>query len=205
MFTGIIEAKAKVLANHITETGQRLIIDLPFSKLTLGESIAVNGVCLTYIGQNAFDVSSETLNKTNLKNLTIDEEVNLERALMSHSRMGGHYVSGHVDTSARVLAFESEGEYVKLNVGGFLTEHMPFLITKGSITLNGVSLTINHVNQTQIELMLVPHTIQQTTFAKLSIQQLLNVEFDYMTRVISHQVQLLLDDKIRCLIKDKFK
>ena len=204
MFTGIVEATAKVLLNQVCETGRRLIVELPFENLQVGESIAVNGVCLTLTTEQAFDVSEETLGKTNLSALQLGDKVNLERALLAGSRLGGHYVSGHIDTTAKVVFYESQGEYVKLRVGGFTDEQLPFLLTKGSITINGVSLTINQINKNEIELMLVPHTIAQTTFSNLILGQLVNVEFDYMIRIVAHQCMQFLDEKnLRRLLKNK--
>lgn len=195
MFTGIIEEKAKVLNNQETGSGMRLVLETPFAELTLGESIAVDGVCLTVIEQSSivssFDVSPETLKKTNLAALKPGDSVHLEKALLAHTRMGGHYVSGHVDTIVAVSSLEKLDDYVKILVGDFSEKDLLFLVEKGSITLNGVSLTINAIHNRQIELMLVPHTLKATNFGKLQPGQLLNVEFDYLTRIIAHQLEVM--------------
>jgi riboflavin synthase len=201
MFTGIIEAQATVKINQIDHFGRRLVIETVYPEIVLGESIAVNGVCLTAIAQSAyqasFDVSPETLAKTNLSLLQVGDVVHLEKAAFAQTRMGGHYVSGHVDTIIAVSALEKLDDYVKLRVGHFSEKEMLYLVEKGSITLNGVSLTINALHERQIELMLVPHTLKATNFAKLAIGQQLNVEFDYLTRIIAHQLELMrnLNDK----------
>ena len=193
MFTGIIEALGKVQSIMQESMHMRLVLSLPFSDILAGESIAVNGVCLTAIPISAqdvaFDVSVETLSKTFLGQLKIGDEVNLERALKTDSRMGGHYVSGHVDMMAEVIYFEQQEKYVKLVIGGFSSEQMLYLMPKGSITINGVSLTINQVKDHHIELMLVPHTLECTSLKYLKPKHRVNIEFDYLTRVIAHQLQ----------------
>lgn len=201
MFTGIIEQQAKVLENQIHLMGRRLVLETPYPEVVLGESIAVDGVCLTAIAQSAyqasFDVSPETIAKTNLSLLKEGDLVHLEKAALAQTRMGGHYVSGHVDAIIAVSALEKLDDYVKICVGDFSEKEMLFLVEKGSITLNGVSLTINALHGRQIELMLVPHTLKATNFDKLSIGQQLNVEFDYLTRIIAHQLEVMrnLNDK----------
>ena len=201
MFTGIIEQQAKVLENQIHLMGRRVVLETPYPEIVLGESIAVNGVCLTAIAQSAyqasFDVSPETLAKTNLSLLKEGDVVHLEKAAFAQTRMGGHYVIGYVDTIVAVSALEKLDDYVKICVGDFSEKEMLFLVEKGSITLNGVSLTINALHGRQIELMLVPHTLKATNFDKLSIGQQLNVEFDYLTRIIAHQLEVMrnLNDK----------
>lgn len=200
MFTGIIEAKGTVL--HIEKTHHAMHIQLktPFHNVSSGDSIAVDGVCLTAInikdGLMEFDVSSETLDKTYFKHLKEGFELNLEQAMLSQSRFGGHYVSGHVDTTATVRYFEQLDNYARLIVDGFSSEQMKYLLPKGSITLNGVSLTINALIDNGIELMLVPHTLQITTLQFLKVGQHINVEFDYMARMIAHQLEHYLVHKM---------
>jgi riboflavin synthase len=195
MFTGIVEEKAKVLVNDVHHLGRRLVLETPFPDIVLGESIAVDGVCLTATAhasyQASFDVSPETLAKTNLSLLGVGDLVHLEKAALAQTRMGGHYVSGHVDAIVAVSALEKLNDYVKIRVGNFFEKDVLFLVEKGSITLNGVSLTINAVDERQIELMLVPHTLKATNFDRLIIGQKLNVEFDYLTRIIAHQLEVM--------------
>lgn len=210
MFTGLIEAVGIVKENHVSEHGARLIITVPFQDIIAGESIAVDGVCLTALenGENetSFDVSLETLNKTHLAHLKPLDYVNLERAMQVSSRLGGHYVSGHVDTTAQIISFEAIDTYVKLCVGGFSEKQKAFLITKGSITLNGVSLTINQVLDSHIELMLVPHTLQNTNFMNMQVGQVVNVEFDYMMRIIAHQLDCLFNSiDMKAMIEKSIK
>jgi riboflavin synthase len=198
MFTGIVDATGKIL--KITPMGDHMLIEVevPYKRIQSGESIALDGVCLTAIplenGHVQFDVSVETLSKTYFNKLHVDKHVNLERALKSNSRMGGHYVTGHVDTTAQVIDFEQCDNYVKLTIGGFNNHQMMYLMPKGSISINGVSLTINAVLSDKIELMLVPHTLSNTTLEKLQLGDVVNIEFDYMTRVVAHQLKYLLNN-----------
>lgn len=194
MFTGIVEQQALVLANSPRMGANRLEIKSPYRDLIRGESIAVNGVCLTLVpehGENlVFDVSPETLSLTSLGQLKVGDKVNLERAMQATARFGGHYVSGHVDTTACLKARNLLGEFVELIVGDFAVGASMYLLPKGSITLEGVSLTINAVTEANIKLMLIPHTLAQTTLGQLTVGQRLNVEFDYLTRIVAHQLKI---------------
>lgn len=195
MFTGLIENKGVVLANHRNENANRLIISSTLEHLLVGESIAVNGVCLTllpseYTEQLHFDVSPETLKLTTLTNLVAGEPVNLERAMFASTRFGGHYVSGHVDTRAQVKSIRTIDDFIEMELDGFNEEAMLYLIPKGSITVEGVSLTINSVVNQTIKLMLVPHTLLHTNLGSLKSGQHVNIEFDYLTRIVAHQLQI---------------
>ncbi|WP_131781872.1 riboflavin synthase [Legionella gresilensis] len=193
MFTGLIEQQGEVVLNERREVANRLILRASFEGLEPGESIAVNGVCLTLLPESSaerlqFDVSPETLNLTTLNSLNLGDKVNLERAMLANNRFGGHYVSGHVDTTAVILSKQTMGDFLEITVGNFgLTPHL-YLLPKGSITLDGISLTINAVNQGSIKIMLVPHTLVKTTLGLKEVGQQVNVEFDYFTRIIAHQL-----------------
>ena len=195
MFTGLIENTASVLKLLKTQSGCRLIIDANFDDLEIGESIAVNGVCLTLLdsmGEGlSFDISPETLRLTNMTDLTIGKIVNLERAMGHHSRFGGHYVTGHVDCCKFVQDISSESDFVHVKIGGFKKEELLFLTPKGSITVNGVSLTINQVLVDTIELMLVPHTLKATNLKNLKAGDNLNIEFDHLAKIVAHQLKTL--------------
>lgn len=192
MFTGLIESTALIVENQALQSGRRLVINAVFDAIQSGESIAVNGVCLTALPDQrleylAFDLSPETLTMTTLGDLVPGQSVNLERSLLASSRMGGHYVSGHVDTTANVQWLRPVGDFVELAIGDFGVDATRFLIPKGSITLDGVSLTINEVGDS-VTVMLIPHTLAMTTFKKLNVGQRVNVEFDYLARIIAHQL-----------------
>ncbi|MBA3537907.1 MAG: riboflavin synthase [Tatlockia sp.] len=194
MFTGIVDAQGEVLINRSGQIANRLEIKTEYQQLSIGESISVNGVCLTLVSESKdrliFDVSPETLHLTNLGQLKTGDKVNLERAMLATARFGGHYVSGHVDTTACLKAKSILGDYVEMIVSDFAMAASLYLLPKGSISLDGVSLTINAVSDGDIKLMLVPHTLAQTTLGHLEIGKRLNVEFDYLTRIVAHQLQV---------------
>lgn len=197
MFTGLIESVACVTENKPYQSGRRLTINADFDGIHPGESIAVNGVCLTVLPFHgtqhlAFDLSPETLELTTLGTLNSGQMVNVERALLANSRMGGHYVSGHVDTTATIQSIREAGDFIELHIGNFGIDASAYLLPKGSITLDGVSLTINAVEAGVITVMLIPHTLAMTTLNKLTVGQKMNVEFDYFTRIIAHQLTVFM-------------
>lgn len=194
MFTGIIEKKSEVLSNIQHQGTNRLIVSSDFTELQVGESIAVNGVCLTLLPSDSmqlnFDLSPETLQCTTLARLVPGDRVNLERAMNASTRFGGHYVSGHVDTIAQVNAIKNINDCIELELGQFDPLQMMYLVPKGSITVEGVSLTINSVAECSIKLMLIPHTLFMTTLDLLKEGQWVNIEFDYLTRIVAHQLEI---------------
>ena len=194
MFTGIVDALGEVVVNQKNLVANRLEINSNYQLLAIGESISVNGVCLTLVPKSndrlIFDVSPETLALTNLGELNIGSKVNLERAMSATARFGGHYVSGHIDTTACLKAKKTIGDYVEMTIADFAKPASMYLLPKGSICLDGVSLTINEVNTDEIKLMLIPHTLAQTTLGQLEVGQRLNVEFDYLTRIVAHQLKI---------------
>ena len=204
MFTGLIEEKAQVVANQSNEHANRLTVLSNFDEVQTGESIAVNGVCLTVLpaesrGLLHFDISPETLRLTTLSKLSPGDFVNLERAMLASSRFGGHYVSGHVDTTALVKSIQAIDEYTQVELAGFSEQALLYLIAKGSITVEGVSLTINAVVGQTIQLMLIPHTLLRTSLSLLTVGQSVNIEFDYFTRIVAHQLQLF--GKLNCEVE----
>jgi len=192
MFTGLIEQQGEISANLAGELANRLLIQASFADLQAGESIAVNGVCLTLLPDFthglAFDVSPETLKLTTLGNVRGGDQVNLERAMQATTRFGGHYVSGHVDTTVCLHSVAAVGDYIEMKLGPFTPAQCRYLLPKGSITLDGVSLTINTAAAGFISVMLVPHTLAKTTLGQGRAGDLLNVEFDYLTRIVAHQL-----------------
>ena len=198
MFTGIIQAVGKI--THIAPLDDGVSWRIASGQLDLGDvktgdSIAVNGVCLTVTaiaeGQFSVDVSRETLNCT--VNMDKGNQVNLEKALRLSDRLGGHLVSGHVDGVGEVITFTPAGESHLL----VLQMPMPllkYIAKKGSITVNGVSLTVNTVTADQIEINLIPHTISATTLNGLQAGAKVNIEVDmlarYVERLIGNQVNL---------------
>ncbi len=201
MFTGIVEAVGQVVAMTPQGDGLRLVIDpgtLAVNDIAIGDSVAVNGCCLTVVTRDkspprlAFDVSGETLRCT--VGLDGGSRVNLEQALRLSDRLGGHLVSGHVDGVGRVLRFEA----VSAPVGGApswtLEIEAPadlarFIAAKGSIGVNGVSLTVNEVRGSAFTVNLIPHTLEVTTLCDLAAGMRVNLEVDLVARYIERMVQ----------------
>ena len=194
MFTGIIEHKGVARNFVIQDSKAQLEIVNPWTDIVLGESIAVNGICLTVkkIGKQSlcFDLSQETLNITKMRDIKKGDCLNLERAIQGNARLGGHYVSGHVDCTAIVERKIEQDNCLELTLSQFKSMDAPlYLFVKGSISVDGVSLTINHVEGDRIGLMLIPHTILSTNLGNLSTNSKVNIEFDYVARIIAHQMR----------------
>lgn len=194
MFTGIIDHCAQVQTIEPTATGVKLEIKHEFNDLKLGESIAVDGVCLTVTADNkqvfSCDVSPETLSLTHLQHLKPNQAVNLERALRMQDRLGGHFVMGHVDGTWTVAAIEPHADFWLVSFNGVTPEQQIYLTHKGSITIQGVSLTLNKVTKTQVEVMLIPHTLERTNLQFLTVNQTVNIEFDTIARMVAKHMQL---------------
>lgn len=188
MFTGLIEQLGTIEELERRDDGIRVRIGCSLYPYRLGESIAVNGTCLTVKsfdeGQFEADASLETTDKTNLGDLQKGDRVHLERALALGERLGGHLVTGHVDGVGRLISREPEGDYVRarFEVPGPLA---PFLAPKGSITVNGVSLTVNTVAGPRFDVMLVPFTLNETTFGKMAIGAGVNLEVDILAKYVA--------------------
>lgn len=191
MFTGLIEAVGTVtLLEARGNDAARLVLDLPFAgDLVLGESVAVNGCCLTVTGNEAgvsFDLLVETLNRTNLGDLKPGDRVNLERALRADGRFGGHFVQGHVDTTATVVAAEPKGSdrnlVIAIPQGG-----ARYFIEKGSIAVNGVSLTVASLEEESFGLWIIPHTLQETNLGDIKPGDRVNLEYDMLAKYAERQ------------------
>ena len=187
MFTGLVELKGTLARRSRRGPGYRLAVQGALGALTLGESIAVSGACLTVVSESTdgrgfeADVSLETASKTTLGALAIGSAVNLERALKVGDRLGGHLVSGHVDAVAELLRVAPAGEARQLTVG-FPRELAGFIAAKGSITLDGVSLTVNAVTDRELSVMVIPHTLSVTTLGELRPGAPINLEVDTLAR-----------------------
>lgn len=194
MFTGLIEASGQVLAVSDGSGGRRLLIassELDTAALTVGESVAVSGVCLTVVAcdRHGFttEVSTATLACTTLATWQVGRVVNLERALCLGDRLGGHLVSGHVDGVGQVLAIDAAGDGQRWRFV-LPTPLARYVAVKGSITVDGVSLTVNAVTDQYFEVQLIPHTLTHTTFANGAVGDPVNLEVD----LIARQVERLL-------------
>lgn len=190
MFTGLIQGVGRLIAREARDGDARLRIDLgtlPSTSLSLGESVAVSGVCLTVVefdaGQFGADVSNETLERTTLGALPHGAVVNLERALRLSDRLGGHLVSGHVDGVGTVLRVEPDAraQRWRFNVPPGL---MRYIAVKGSVCVDGVSLTVNAVEEDSFEVALVPHTVAHTAFAQTRPGAAVNLEVDLVARYL---------------------
>ncbi|NNM82709.1 MAG: riboflavin synthase [Burkholderiales bacterium] len=193
MFSGIIASIGKIVRSQPAEEGVRLAIDsgdLDLSDVALGDSIAVNGVCLTAISVsgNVFevDVSKETLRCT----IGFEGEVNLEKALRLSDRLGGHIVSGHVDGVGEVVRFEPVGECMHLVIRAPHSLSR-YIAAKGSITVNGVSLTVNRVDGDEFEINLIPHTLERTTLKSIHAGSRVNLEIDMLARYVERMMASL--------------
>ncbi len=188
MFTGIIQAVGRITAVEALQQGVRLTVDgggLPLEDVAIGDSIAHNGVCLTITGKAGgsyrLDVSRETLNCT--VGLGETGEVNLEKALRMGDHLGGHLVSGHVDGVGSVVAFDPVGECYLLRIKAPLSI-AKYIAYKGSIAVNGVSLTVNTVEHDEFTINLIPHTLQETTLKHLKAGSKVNLEVDLLARYV---------------------
>lgn len=194
MFTGLVETTGTLLDSRpIAGKGRRITVAhrLSGEELELGESIAVDGVCLTVVSRvrdgdsSRFDaeLSAETLARTTLGQLQVGALVNLERALRVGDRLGGHFVTGHVDGVARVVEVAPQGEMTEVWVEA-PAELQLLLVEKGSVTLAGVSLTINRIDGARFAVQLIPHTRERTTLGGLAVGTPLNLEVDPIGRYV---------------------
>jgi riboflavin synthase len=188
MFSGIVAAKGRILNVAPLEQGVRLSVDvaqLGLDDVQIGDSIANNGVCLTVIAMEGntvqFDVSRETLNCT--VGLAEPGEVNLEKALRLADRLGGHLVTGHVDGIGEVVKFEPIGESHELVIRA-PAALAGYIARKGSVTVDGVSLTVNRVEGREFSINLIPHTVQVTTLQRLQAGTPVNLEIDLIARYV---------------------
>lgn len=195
MFTGLIQGVGRLRALEPRGGDIRIHIDtgtLPFNAVEMGESIAVNGVCLTVTGFDeasfSADVSTETLSLTTLGALGEGAALNLERALRPTERMGGHLVSGHVDGVGQVLDVHEDARAQRWRFR-MPAELAKYVAKKGSICVDGVSLTVNAVDDTTFEVALVPHTVSHTAFADTRVGDAVNLEIDVVARYVERLLE----------------
>ena len=189
MFTGLIEEVGKVVVVRANKSGTVLQIAAPAiaKKSRSGDSIAVNGCCVTLTSRRGnrltFDLLQETIARTNLKKLQPNDPVNLERALPAGGRLGGHFVQGHIDCVSRIVAFEKEGPDFRLKVelrDGFAQ----YVARKGSIALNGISLTVADIFPKSFVTWIIPYTKRHTNLDLAKAGDLVNVEFDILSKYV---------------------
>jgi riboflavin synthase len=198
VFTGLIELVGDIERVTQTAAGRELLVRAEFPDLVTGESIAVNGACLTVreFGQGWFDVAAvtTTLDRTTIATWTIGTRVNLERAVLATDRLGGHIVQGHVDCVGRILAREQAGDALLLDVS-VPVELQSLFVPHGSITVDGVSLTLNELRASGVQVSLIEYTLRHTTLGQLQLGNRVHVEVD----VIAKQVRRILEPYLKGL------
>lgn len=200
MFTGLIEAVCIVKAVRTSGDSVELTVDLGelAKEAASGNSIAVNGVCLTVSkldgGSASFDVSSETLAKSALGELKASSAVNIERAMKPTDRLGGHIVQGHTDGTAKIEAIERRGRFanIKFAAESALLDNM---IIKGSVAVDGISLTVAGMDQRSFSVAIIPKTLEQTTLGRAKIGDRVNIETDIIVKTIKKQLDKLVAEK----------
>lgn len=194
MFTGLIEEMGRVVRLEKVDQAANLVVGCQevHQDATLGASIAINGCCLTVVNiegaELTFEAGSETLSRTNLGQLEVGQSVNLERALAVGQRMGGHYVSGHVDGLATVVSRVDEGPWSTIHFGldPALTAQMA---SKGSVAVDGISLTLVDVTEDSFSVALIPHTLEVTTLGTRQVGDTVNIETDLLAKYVQQQLQ----------------
>ena len=189
MFTGLVEERGEIVALAYSAAGARLTVRaaLVSSDAREGDSIAVNGCCLTVTDRDgdtlSFDLLRETLDRTNLGKLQSGSPVNLERALAAGARLGGHFVQGHIDGTAKVLAFEAVGADYRLEIA-LPREFAHYVAFKGSIAIDGISLTVAEVKEASFVVWIIPHTRAVTNLSERRAGDIMNVEFDLLAKYV---------------------
>jgi len=212
MFTGIIQAQGNIKEIRASNKGAVFVLNsnsLDLSDISIGDSIAVNGVCLTVtqLDKNYFsaDVSQETLNCSTFSQLKKGQNINLEKSLRLNQGVDGHIVSGHVDGVGKItlIAIEGESTRMKIKVDDNLVK---YIAKKGSICINGVSLTVNEIDGNVFDVNIVPHTFSVTTFDELKVNSQVNIEIDIIARHIEQLLNYKTGARIdkALLIKDGY-
>ena len=195
MFTGLIEATGEIAARTPTTGGQRVSVRSPLTaELKLGDSVAVNGVCLTVVQADAAfhaDVGPETLRVTTLGSLDSGALVNLERPLRGDGRMGGHFVQGHVDAVGQIADLRPESDFLWLTVS-FPRELARYMVLKGSIAVDGISLTVAGLAGDRFDVQLVPFTVEHTNLKRARIGDRVNLECDMIGKYVARAAELIL-------------
>ncbi len=199
MFTGLVEARGTV--RLLEQNGSAIDLTVEISEqiindAQIGDSVAINGCCLTVIEISEsclkFQAGSETLAKTNLGRLTVGDQVNIERPLAADGRLGGHFVQGHVDGIGSIKSIDRDGEWITMwfNVPQELALQM---VPKGSITIDGISLTIVECQQEAFSIALIPHTLEVTTLGQKEVGDVVNLETDILGKYVQKLIPVTLD------------
>jgi len=197
MFSGLIEEIGLVSSIHVAETGTQLQLAAPLiaEEIRNGDSVAVNGCCLTVASHRAehltFDLLEETLDHTNLRHLRHGSSVNLERALPATARIDGHFVQGHVDCAVRVLGFDSVSKDYRLEVE-LPADFNHYVARKGSIAIDGISLTVAELLTNSLAVWIIPHTKRHTNLDTLQVGDWVNLEFDILAKYVERMLPRLI-------------
>jgi riboflavin synthase len=193
MFTGLIEEVGSVLAFETKNRGTQLQIAAPrlSEKVQIGDSVAVNGCCITLAAhhgdQLVFDLLEETLERTNLRTLRRDDRVNLERALPADGLLGGHFVQGHIDCATRIRALAETGADLRLEME-LPAAFAHYVVCQGSIAVNGVSLTVAELSPQSFAVWIIPHTRTETNLGTARADDLVNLEFDVLAKYVERML-----------------
>lgn len=195
MFTGLIEDVGSIRGLQKKDGGGvvSVLTELPLDDVAIGDSIAVNGACLTVVAKQdrsfSADASPETLSRTTLGDIRTGSRVNLERALRFGDRLGGHLVTGHVDSLARVVSRERQGN---MEVYFFAPESatLDLLVEKGSVAVDGISLTVNTVNDESFSVAIIPHTLSETTLVDCQVGDTVNIETDLIGKYVARLMEV---------------
>jgi riboflavin synthase len=193
VFTGIVRERGRIESIVGDADGVRLVVDAPATaaQASLGDSVAVSGVCLTVVaaenGTLAFDAVPETLRRSSLARLAVGDTVNLEPALRAGEPLGGHYVQGHIDGMGRIRAVRAEGDGSRIWIDP-PTDLLRYLVEKGSVAVEGVSLTVAEVDAGGFAVALVPFTLAETTLGELSAGAVVNLEVDVLAKYVERLV-----------------
>lgn len=194
MFTGIVDHCGQIIDIQSTDNHCTLTIKSNFDALTLGESIALDGACLTVTeyeeGVFTVALSPETMKLTTAAFYQVGTNLNLERSLRLMDRLGGHFVTGHIDGICKVASITTQNKFIEIQFEDSNFLHRKYLVKKGSVAINGVSLTVNEVTPTGFVVMLIPHTLEKTTFSTLQVNDCVNVEYDYIAKLIFNQIKV---------------
>ena len=194
MFTGLIEAVCRVTSVRRTAGAMQLTTELGniAGETKIGDSIAINGACLTVAkldgGLATFDVSSETLEKSTLGAIKPSSKVNIERALKAADRLGGHIVQGHIDGVATIKAIDRHGEFADMK---FAADHelLDQMVVKGSVAVDGISLTIANMDANSFSAAIIPETLKKTTLGNAKVGDYVNIETDIITKIVKKQLE----------------
>ena len=198
MFTGLVEDVGQIVERIAEGTGARVVIrsQTVFADAAIGDSISVNGCCLTIVELNghqaSFEAGEETLNRTSLGDLAKESPVNLERSLRAGDRMGGHFVTGHIDCVGEVVERTDDGEWstIWFSVADEFAHH---LAPKGSIAIEGVSLTVVDVQENRFSVMLIPHTLAETNLGQKKAGDAVNLETDVLAKYVEQSLRRFQD------------